>query len=135
MRRFGRTLAKVLTTFAALCTIPAGWPLAQCVGPDGRVRLDGLGFSSGCSSGTPTRGTGRRPLVSGPVCAWTATTPAIIASAEEDGDDQAPCQNGASPVGAVVSIPAVGARQSNRIGWKCFLPPPDLVVAHCHFTC
>lgn len=161
----GNPPTNVLAVLAAVATAVAAVPHPQCVCPDGRAKLFCTGASAygGCccsapsglpgaaaccdpavgkprsccghtdSSCPPAQGAG--PTVVGACgCKRSVVVPSAAAVFEEVGDDS---RADGGTAGGWDSVPEVarGMAPTARPAQRSPLPPPDLVVLLCHFTC
>lgn len=158
----GGTLTKLLAAVVAVLTVTTGMPRAQCVCPDGRVKLFCAGSpATGCCCATPDSnvGAGDHSPRKHACCAHAAQSrptsqtgdgPALAAgacgcerTAVDASPQYAPEDDGGSARAEFATAlawnpsPFVAERPVRRaaVRWGVHCHPPDLVVLFCHFTC
>ena len=147
MNPFVGSLMKVFATVTAMMTVTAGQPLFGYVLPDGRVNLVCLGLSPACSSSTHTSlrspSTGRVQLRPNVLFGEVLTRRGCEKTVLEDG---AAFTAEVEDEETISEIPAFGRWESSGaipppLDWaglkerQTLIPPPDLILSLCHFTC
>ena len=162
MSPFGGRLTKVLAVAAAFMTVAAGKPVVGCVCPDGRIKLFCTGPSpSHCCCPVPATpatppGTDHRsckasgqhraccaggrstaPIPGGSEVKGCCCHRAVLAEAASftpkgEGEEARP----SAPVpDALWAFALPGWAVGNVPAARFEVPPPDLTIRFCHFTC